>query len=40
MPNQQQVDLLKQGVEAWNKWRQENISVEPDLSDTFALRIP
>ncbi len=29
--NQEQLDLLKQGVEVWNQWRQECSSVEVDL---------
>src|SRR6266700_2229815 len=33
MPNQQQLDLLKQGVDAWNAWRQANPVTEPDLND-------
>jgi uncharacterized protein YjbI with pentapeptide repeats len=32
MENQEQVELLKQGVEAWNTWRQRNVNVQPDLS--------
>jgi uncharacterized protein YjbI with pentapeptide repeats len=32
MANQEQLEFLKQGVETWNKWRSENLSVEIDLS--------
>lgn len=36
MANQKQLDILKQGVEVWNKWRQEiweeNLDIEIDLS--------
>jgi hypothetical protein len=32
MANQEQLDILKQGVEVWNKWREENSKVEIDLS--------
>jgi hypothetical protein len=27
MANEEQVDLLKQGVERWNNWREENPDV-------------
>jgi uncharacterized protein YjbI with pentapeptide repeats len=32
MSNQEQLELLTQGVEVWNKWRGENLLVEIDLS--------
>jgi hypothetical protein len=32
MANQEHLDILKQGVEIWNQWRQENPSIQPDLS--------
>ncbi|ABW33358.1 pentapeptide repeat-containing protein [Acaryochloris marina] len=32
MANEEQLSLLKQGVEAWNSWREENLDVEIDLS--------
>ena len=32
MANEEHVKLLKQGVEAWNKWRKENPNIRPDLS--------
>ncbi len=31
MANSEHVAILKQGVEAWNKWREENPNVKPDL---------
>ncbi|MGJ3252156.1 MAG: pentapeptide repeat-containing protein, partial [Elainellaceae cyanobacterium] len=31
MANEEHVKILKQGVEAWNLWRQENPEVKPDL---------
>jgi uncharacterized protein YjbI with pentapeptide repeats len=34
MPNPEHLAILKQGVEAWNQWRQENAGIEPNL--TFA----
>ncbi len=33
MANQQQVEILKQGVEVWNQWRYENETVKIDLSE-------
>ncbi|MEE4263217.1 MAG: toll/interleukin-1 receptor domain-containing protein [Desulfobacteraceae bacterium] len=33
MPNQQHLAIVKQGVDEWNKWRDENPEIEPDLSD-------
>jgi hypothetical protein len=32
MANQEQLDILKQGVTAWNLWRQEHPDTRPDLS--------
>jgi hypothetical protein len=32
MANEEHVKIMEQGVEVWNKWREEN-KVEPDLSD-------
>ena len=31
MANEEQVKILKQGAETWNKWREENRDVKPDL---------
>ena len=31
MANQEQLDILKQGVEAWNQWRKEHPDVKTDL---------
>jgi uncharacterized protein YjbI with pentapeptide repeats len=33
MANQKQLDILKQGVHAWNRWRTKNAGNEIDLSD-------
>jgi uncharacterized protein YjbI with pentapeptide repeats len=33
MANQEQLDILKQGVEVWNKWRSENSETDIDLSE-------
>ena len=32
MANQEHIDILKQGVEAWDHWRRNNMVVIPDLS--------
>ena len=32
MANPEHVEILKRGVEVWNKWREENPDVKPDLS--------
>ena len=32
MANQEQLAILKQGVEVWNKWREENNTIKVDLS--------
>ena len=32
MANNEHVALLKQGVDAWNAWRDENPDIRPDLS--------
>jgi hypothetical protein len=31
MANDEHVALLKQGVSAWNAWRDENANIRPDL---------
>jgi len=32
MANQEQVEILKQGIEIWNQWRNNNPDVKLDLS--------
>ena len=32
MANQEQLDILRQGVKTWNTWRVENLDVQVDLS--------
>jgi uncharacterized protein YjbI with pentapeptide repeats len=32
MANEKHVALLKQGVEVWNKWREQNLNIVPNLS--------
>lgn len=38
MANQEHLDIVKQGVEVWNQWREENPDVRPDLSDARTAR--
>lgn len=33
MANDEHLAILKQGIEAWNRWREENPEVRPDLSE-------
>jgi uncharacterized protein YjbI with pentapeptide repeats len=33
MANPEHLAILKQGVEIWNKWRKDNPSIEPDISN-------
>jgi len=33
MANQEHLDILKQGVEVWNQWRENNPHIRPDLFD-------
>lgn len=35
MANPEHLKILKQGVEAWNKWRREHEDVRPDLSGAY-----
>src|SRR5438270_632608 len=37
MANSQQLDLLKQGVNAWNAWRQTHLDIQPDLKTRSSL---
>jgi len=32
MANEEHVKILKQGVKAWNEWREKNPQITPDLS--------
>ncbi len=33
MANKEHLDILKQSVETWNRWRKDNPGVRPDLSE-------
>jgi len=33
MPNEKHFEIITQGVEGWNQWRDDNPEIEPDLSD-------
>jgi hypothetical protein len=32
MANQEHLDMLKRGVDTWNRWREEHPEIQPDLS--------
>ena len=32
MASEEHLKILKQGVEAWNEWREKNLQITPDLS--------
>ena len=34
MANVEQLKLIKQGVEKWNQWREQNSNIKPDLSES------
>ena len=38
MANDEYVALLKQGVDAWNTWRDENLDIGLDLSQVDSSR--
>lgn len=33
MANQEHLDILKQGIDAWNTWRNQHSELRPDLSE-------
>ena len=33
MANEDQIKIIKQGVEVWNNWRKSNPSIIPDLTE-------
>jgi uncharacterized protein YjbI with pentapeptide repeats len=39
MANQQHLDLLKQGVDAWNRWREQHSEIQPDLKEAKLFSI-
>jgi hypothetical protein len=39
MANPEHLEILKRGVEAWNKWRLENPTIEPDLIDAHLSHV-
>jgi Pentapeptide repeats (8 copies) len=39
MANQKHLDILRQGVKAWNLWREEHTDIQPDLCDAKLICI-
>jgi uncharacterized protein YjbI with pentapeptide repeats len=39
MANQEHLEILKQGVDAWNQWRKENPGIKPDLKQAKLEKI-
>jgi uncharacterized protein YjbI with pentapeptide repeats len=39
MANQKHLDILSKGVEAWNRWREDNPTVQPDFSGATFSRV-
>ncbi len=39
MANQEHLDILRQGVAVWNKWREEHPDIQPDLGGAKLARI-
>jgi hypothetical protein len=39
MANQQHVRILAEGVKIWNRWREKNPEIKPDLSDAELRRL-
>jgi uncharacterized protein YjbI with pentapeptide repeats len=39
MANEEHLKILKQGAEAWNRWRKENPDIKPDLSGEILSKI-
>ena len=37
MANPEHLEILKRGVEVWNKWRDEHVDVQPDLSYAYLM---
>jgi hypothetical protein len=38
MANKEHVAILKKGMDAWNKWRDDNPDIKPDLSEAILIR--
>jgi hypothetical protein len=39
MANQDQLDILEQGIVVWNKWREDNPAIQPDLSGAYLSAV-
>ena len=38
MANEKHIEIIKQGANVWNQWRQDSPNLQPDLSDADLLR--
>ncbi len=38
MPNPEHMEIIKQGVAAWNKWREQHPDIRPDLRAAADFR--
>ena len=39
MANESHLSVLKQGVESWNQWREQDRNIKPDLSEADLPRV-
>jgi len=39
MANPEHLQILEQGVEAWNQWRERNKDITPDLAQATLARV-
>ncbi len=38
MANQEHLDILKQGIETWNQWRNKHKDIYPDLGGAYLSK--
>ena len=39
MANEEQLEILKKGVEVWNQWRRENHDIKIDLRNAILTKV-